>query len=517
MANGNGQVSQVITTPAPIGGLNARDALASMPPTDAVTLDNFFPTPSYVQLRNGYVKWATGLPSHVETLMPYRSATAQKLFAASGTGFYDVTNQGAVGAAAVSGLTNARWQYINMGTPGGQFLLCVNGADKLRGYTGSAWYRDGDGTFDITGVDTSTCININIYKSRVFLIQNNSFKVWYLPVNSIAGAASSLDLSPLFKLGGYLMTMATWTIDNAGGVQDYAAFVSSEGEVVVYQGTDPSVANNWTIQAQFRIGRPVGRRCWTKVGSDVILLGADGFFPLSKALLTDRSQEQDALSNKILNLVNQDVQNYGSNFGWEVVLYPIGNKLIINVPQSQNSTQYQYVMNTVTNAWCRFTNWNANTFALLGDNLYFGSNSATANQGFVAKCDYGNSDAGAYIFGEAKTAFQYFGAPGRQKKVEMLRPLYSTVGKMSFAVAMDMDYADNYPTGTPGYTGTTGTAWNTSLWNTFPWGDVTTVKKDWITVSAVGDAGALHMRCVNNASSMQWQAVEYVYQVGGVL
>jgi hypothetical protein len=40
--------------PAPVGGWNARDALANMPPTDAVKLVNFIPRGSYVQSRGGY-------------------------------------------------------------------------------------------------------------------------------------------------------------------------------------------------------------------------------------------------------------------------------------------------------------------------------------------------------------------------------------------------------------------------------------------------------------------------------
>jgi hypothetical protein len=48
---------------APIGGLNARDSLAAMPPQDAVTLDNWFPTPTTVDLRKGYTQWSTGYPA----------------------------------------------------------------------------------------------------------------------------------------------------------------------------------------------------------------------------------------------------------------------------------------------------------------------------------------------------------------------------------------------------------------------------------------------------------------------
>lgn len=509
------QPSRTESVPAPIGGLNARDALAAMPPNDAVTLDNFFPTTTTVNLRNGYTAWATGLPANVESLMPYQSATAGKLFAASGTAFYDVTSQGAVGAAVVSGLTNARWQHVNVGTPGGQFMMAVNGADKLRGYTGSVWWADGDGTHDITGVDSSTCIHINLYKNRVFLVQKNSFTVWYLPLNSIAGAAASIDMSPLFKLGGYLMAMMTWTVDNANGVNEYALFISSEGEVVVYLGSDPSVANNWTIQGTFRIGRPVGRRCFVKVGADIILICADGFFPLSKALLTDRSQLQDAISNKIINLVNNDVQSYGNNFGWQPILYPIGNKLIINVPQRENKIQYQYVMNTITGAWCRFTGWNANCWATLGDSLYFGGNLGYgANTGYVAKADTGYSDNGTFINGEVKTAFQYFGAPGMLKRFTMVRPTFYTAGTIQAALSMDVDFQDIRPTASPSFSGTGGTQWNTGTWNTFPWGDVQSVKRSWQGVTGIGTAGALHMLVKNNATPLQWQAVDYVFEIG---
>lgn len=514
------QVSRTSSTPAPIGGLNAKDALAGMPPNDAVTLDNFFPTPSSVDLRKGYSPWMTGMSTHVESLMVYNNATGSKLFAAAGTAIYDATSGGAVGAAVVSAQTNARWQHTNFGTTAGQYLYCANGADSMQLYNGTAWQAvtGVSAPIAITGVTTSTIISVNAYKSRMYLIPKDSLSFWYLPLSSLGGAAAQFDLTPLFKLGGYLMQMATWTIDNAGGVQEYALFISSQGEIAMYSGSDPSSATTWLLVGMFRVGRPVGRRCTVRMGSDLILIGADGYFPLSKALLTDRSQQQEAISDKIVNLVSNDVQNYADQFGWEGVLHPIGSKLICNVPQIQNKTQYQYVMNTISGAWCRFTNWNANCFAVMGDTLYFGSNLGTlANSAFVAKADLGYSDNGAYIFGEAKTAFQYFGAPGQQKMMKLVRPVFLTTGNMQAGVGMDMDFSDTYPTSTPTFYGTAGTAWNVGAWNTFPWGDISGIKKNWQGVTGLGYAGALHMRIVNNVSAVQWQAVEYVYEVGGVI
>ena len=51
--------------PSPIGGWNARDSLASMSPTDAVVLNNFFPTPTDVTLRKGYTNISTGITGQV--------------------------------------------------------------------------------------------------------------------------------------------------------------------------------------------------------------------------------------------------------------------------------------------------------------------------------------------------------------------------------------------------------------------------------------------------------------------
>src|SRR5207253_11369293 len=88
----------VVPHPVPTGGVNARDALANMAPTDAISMDNWFPTPSYVEVRNGSQTWASGLPAAVETVMAYYGLTARKLYAWSNNALYDVTSQGAVGA-----------------------------------------------------------------------------------------------------------------------------------------------------------------------------------------------------------------------------------------------------------------------------------------------------------------------------------------------------------------------------------------------------------------------------------
>jgi hypothetical protein len=368
----------------------------------------------------------------------------------------------------------------------------------------------------LLGLDPKKAIQLTLYANRIFFVEVGTLVAWYLPANAIGGTALQFDLGPLMTLGGTLQAAVTWTIDNAAGIQEYICFISSEGEILMYTGTDPGNASSWFKAGHFFIGRPPGRRFFTRLGSDIVLLTTDGFSALSKALLTDRSQLRDALSDKIAILVNADTENYFNNFGFQALYYPTGNKILINIPQVQNSLQYQYVMNVVNNSWCKFTNWNANVFEIKENDLYFGSN-VVSGTAFVAKADTGYSDDGGYIFGEAKTAFQYFGSPGFKKHITMAQPVFNLTGNMSAALAIDMDFSDNYPIATPTFSNTGGTLWNTKLWNTFPWSPGISTKTDWQGVTGVGNAGALHMRIVNNASATNWQAVTYVFRVGGVL
>jgi hypothetical protein len=45
--------------------------------------------------------------------------------------------------------------------------------------------------------------------------------------------------------------MLNWTNDAGDGVDDYAAFVFSTGEVLVYQGDDPGSVNAWSLIGRF--------------------------------------------------------------------------------------------------------------------------------------------------------------------------------------------------------------------------------------------------------------------------
>ncbi len=504
------QRAYATTVPSPVGGWNARDSLGAMAPTDAVYLTNWFPSTTSVMQRYGYSKWATGIAGQVETVMSYAGGALTKLFGIANNKIYNATAGGAVGAADVSGLTNSRFQYINVATSGGNFLMAVNGADKLRGYDGSAWYIDGDGSHDITGVNTNTIIGINLFKNRIWLVQKDTLNVWYMPTSSIAGAATAFPLQGVAMLGGYVMAMGTWTMDAGYGVDDMAVFVTNYGEVIVYKGTDPSSATTWALVGVWRLGSPIGRRCLVKYGGDLLLINQDGLSPMSTALQSDRLDQRAELTDKIQNAVSAAVTAYGMNFGWQVIPFPKNNMLVMNVPVVAGSSQQQYVMNGITKSWCNFTGWEANCFELYNDSLYFGGN------GFIGKAWDTLADNGVNIQTNGKQAFNYYGGM-EEKRFTLIRPTMLSDGIPSALCSVDVNFQDVDPTGTLSYSGVTFAAWDAAVWDTGIWGGTYNIVRNWQGVTGLGSCASIRLKTAAKDIALQWISTDIVMEKGSIL
>ncbi len=499
--------AQSRSLPAPIGGWNARDSIAAMDEKDAVILTNLFPSTTSVNLRGGYTKWSTGYPAAVETVLAYSGGATDKLFGIADGKIYDATAGGAIGAAAVSGLNNSRWQYVNYATTGGNYLILVNGADAPYSFDGTSWANP-----SITGVTAANLIGVNTHKSRLWFIEKNTLKAWYLPTQAIAGAAAALDLSAFCPHGGFLMAMGTWTIDAGYGVDDLAVFVTSNGDVLVYRGTDPTSAATWALVGVWWLGSPVGRRCFVKYKGDLLLITQDGLLPLSGALQSSRLNPRVALSDKIQYAVSQAVTNYGSQFGWCVTPFPQQNALILNVPVNTNINQQQYVMNTITGQWCNFTAWYANDFQVYQDDLYFGS------VNYIAKAWTSTySDNGQAIPTVGLQAFSYFDSPALLKRFTMIRPTFFASSTPSVNGQINVDFDTSAATSMLATSANTGALWGVSLWGVGLWGTSLSLSRIWQGAQGVGYCGAPNISTNTIGIQLQWIATDIVFEKGAIL
>lgn len=474
--------------PVPTKGWDAISPLSNMEPDYAVVLDNAVPRPTWVEIRGGSSVWAQGLGDQVESLLVYRPAeAAEEMFAAAGTQIFDVSSiSGPVLSA--SGFGSARWQYINF-TPaaGTTRLIAVNGTDNAQIYDGTSWTD-----LSITGVTTSTLINVASHKRRLWFIQKETTNAWYLATDAIAGAATRFEFGSLFSKGSFLVAMGIWTVDGGNGPDDLAVFVSNKGQVVIFKGTDPNNADAWFHVGTFNMPSPLGFRCFTSFGSDLLYITLEGLLPISKALPFDPSGVRSvALTNRIQNAMLAASQAGRNLFGWECKPFPLQSLLVMNVPVVENTSQVQFVMNTLTGAWCRFTGWDANCFEIYNESLYFGDNDGRVLLGYAGKSDIVNE-----IAMDIKTAFNYYDDPGRQKYMTMVRPYIVAGGDISPTFGVDIDFGDeDFNAPISSYV-EFGSLWDTAVWDTDTWqsGGNERLFNDWQVIGAIGTAIALRMK-----------------------
>lgn len=551
-------ISQAL--PAPVGGLNARDALAAMPPTDASVMLNWFPHQDRVVSRAGYSALATS--SDVGSAKQgFRRVAAygSTLFAAL---WFDEdvasTNYERVIIYSVDlstgALTNVR-EIIAMGTAStnriyaiGEPVLFVaaSGTKYLiwpmvtitalsaisttfHAYDGSSW-----SSLSITGGPT-TLNRSHVHRNRLwfFLAQGPTLKAYYLPPGSASGALTTFDVSPYASKGGCLLAMRTWTRDNGeGGSDDLLAFITSEGQAIVYQGTDPSSASTWGLVGVYELGRisSMGRTIFGvatdpyglnvrdsfafKYGADVLVNTERGITSLGRTV----SQEQTdyGISDKIRALLATEANVWSGNrtTAEELANTPVAhaqfsvlpslNQLIFNVPQSYSSAgspsvttwvSVQYVMNTQTGAWTKWSGMSMIDSVMLDGVLYFidGSMKVYKYDGTAA------SDNGTAITFEARQAYNYLGSPDN-KLFTLLRPNLRSTGNFSVTARGDVDFN--------GETISTYTSYTVaSEQNVAPW----------TSPSRYGRAIAPHIKGQTSAGVVSWYSTDVVGVPGGVL
>ncbi len=247
----------------------------------------------------------------------------------------------------------------------------------------------------ITGVTTSDLSQVWLYKERLFFVERDTPSVWYLPVESIGGAASEINLGSVFKRGGSVVFGATWSLDSGSGLDDVCVFVSTEGEIAVYQGNDPASASTWALVGVYDIGEPVNKHGFFKAGGDLAVLTKDGIIPVSEALKKDRAALQAvALSYPIEDAWKDAIANETANLPITVSLWQSKTILLVGTPTKYNGKRVAFIANARTGAWGRVTGWDVRCSAVVADILYFGD-----GNGNVLVADSGGTDNGAQYTG----------------------------------------------------------------------------------------------------------------------
>lgn len=397
-------VSVPVEVPAPVGGLNGRDAIATMSPLDAYRLDNYEVTISSIRSRLGSEVYNTTVliaATKVETIDVYAGADGDQMLAWCGAKVFDVSLP--VHSELATGKTSAKviTAMFSNASDNAQHMIIVNGFDTPYHYDGSAIAN-----LTMTGITTPADLNyVFAFKERLYFGAKDTLGFYYLPVGAIQGALEYFDLAQVSRNGGYLLAIASYS-EGGETPQDYIVFITSKGECIVYAGADPGTTDNWFLVGRYFASTPIGQRCAYPYSGDLIILTLEGALSFTSIKRNGDAVARGVVASSVQALTSKlgtfytDIVALYSGYGWQIVQYPRAGWLVINAPVSDvGNSVYQLVMNTSSGAWFRYNSWNAQCFTVYNGRLYFGSIDGDiflADEGFVDERRSGDLSISCY-------------------------------------------------------------------------------------------------------------------------
>lgn len=512
--------------PAPNGGWVSAQNLAAMAPGTCLKCINAFPTTTGVRVRGGNILHATlSDPAEpVESLMAYVGATVRHMFASCDGDIFDITtvvDPEVVPVPVVTGQTSDYYAFVNFATSGGFFMYAVNGTDLALLYDGTTWTPiNGASVPAITGVVTSTFSHVNVFRNRLYFVEKNTLNVWYLPVDSIGGAASSLSLAGIFREGGSVFFTATWSSESgSSAMSDYLVVVSTLGEFAVFQGSFPG-GTDWSLAGVYDLGVPLGINGWFKAGGDIVVLTERGAIPVSAARFKDPSAlAMDAISKDIHPDWVYEVQRRRT-VPWEAVKWDEATALFINVPVASSVTPPRpFVANLQTGKWCEFSAWDTRCMVVHNGQMYFGCNDGTVRTAWVSGRDLDQP----YTY-QVAAAWEHNGAVGFTKTIKQAKAELLTARPVSVLISASTDYAQSFPI-PPNSASDTDPAslWDIGLWGIAVWdsGEVAVRQTtDWQSVGRTGNVFSLEIQIPIgsvNTPNTELTVIHWTTETGGLV
>lgn len=511
---------QGITMPPPSGGLNLVSPIDNMSPEDALDLINVYPGPGAPELRKGYQKYVTTGATISGTIrtcvsLPSVSGGAQ-LIVATDTKLYSVSSTNVVtDISKVGGYTSGDWQTVIYNNR----LYLTNNTNAAQVYSGTPATPATDVTF--TGVTLANLINVTAYRERLYFVEKNSTKMWYggLQVTGTSGtpALTSFDFSYVFKRGGFLVAVGSHSNTNNYSTQDYFFALSSEGEILFYQGSYAGSAADWTIVRQDYIGKPLGYKAVIKSNADTWILTVQGIVSLTALMQSNVETALNAVSEKINPLIAQYARVTPFSPMWTGFFWPEGRRIYVTVPYNA-SEAFFLVYSIEKGTWTKFELFSDNhgISSCLHNGLpFYGSTNGTIWQGDTGYLDAVVGGVGEYIQFKIKGAFSFYGSRGNFKAFKDIRPIIKSSKSIQITVAFLTDFRN---TGTDSVTQFKANFSTYTPWGS-PWGSSWSSEVGYIfdryAAAGQGHCAAIALKGSANNTPLEFLAFEVRFDLGG--
>ena len=463
--------------PSPVNGMNLADPASALPASEAALLLNTVSGEGGLMARPGFQEHATALPSNARSLLAFHGSEQgeDRFFAALDAGIYDITASGTntlVYTFPVVGAQSGKGVAASYASTAGRFLLY---ADESNGYLRySQASHDWVAPTLSGGVTAADIVFVLPWKNRVWLVEKNSSTAWYLDLEAIQGAATPFDFGRHFKRGGYLIGLWNWTRDGGSGADDKLVALSSGGDIVVFEGTDPAIDTTFNIVGSWNVGAfPAGRRLCKSNGGDLLILTTQGLLNLEKLL---NGADDAALydTRKLRPLFVSTMQTQRTLDGWELEILPQDAVLLVNTPGPAGGVQEQFALSLSSQGWSRWRGLDIFTMTTWQGQVYFATRTGTVCRltGYLDNVALDGSTLAAKEV-ECWALHAYTtGGNTRRKQVRMMKPYFRTLSAQpSVATFARYDYDTTLPNDLSVSSGVASSAlWGVAQWGLALWG-----------------------------------------------
>lgn len=327
---GNASVRE-ISLPLPLRGIFAKAKTAQVANMYAAELLNMRSNGVSLTTRPG-VEWLTRAKSQVKQRIPYEFGGAS----------YYIELSPEEGRAAGFGIKRqfngqALWA-ANSGN-----ILIADGLGLPVRFNSTTGFSEA--TFTATvGPNPAECDGIVSHHDRIYLWKTGGDLEFLVgDVGAVQGPMTRFPLGRLGNITGSIETMTSLTIDAGHGMNDVLCIVTTTGQMVLYEGFDPTDPQDWRLLGRIEGASTVGRRAFAQVGSDAWMLTPQGPISVGQAvresvmaLVSDISQP---ITDEITALIEQDPSAV-----WQMFTARDGSMVVINRISGGVARQFVYYL-----------------------------------------------------------------------------------------------------------------------------------------------------------------------------
>jgi hypothetical protein len=324
---------------------------------------------------------------------------------------------------------------------------------------------------------------VMVHKERMWLVEEGKSSAWYLSTKAALGAAQEFFFGGKFPHGGRVYAMYNWSIDGGKGIDDLLVIVSSSGDVLVYEGSNPDSPDDWSIRGTYYIGdMPTGRRVGSEYSGDLYLLSSFGLISMSDLIrgVDTQNPSETSLSFRVARPLREQIRQKKTEYGWEPIFLPAIGQLLILLPQTGSESWIQYNLTLSTEGWGF---WRGVPMSCVGDwqgVVFFGDLTGkvfamdTTRDNVLITGPAEPQLNGSPIDFSLLSSYQNLGAPGLHKRVQQARPDFYGNSQPAYTIKVLYDYDFEEPAAVVqgDEEAAANDEWDGSIWDVGVWSTI---------------------------------------------